>query len=104
MDIWYGSFENEPTNAAWGERHFHIREQDGYQLSFVKPIENCRRFTNKVTYISLGGYANDARVVAVNQNTNIVYVGALVNGYTSIVAIARVYWQLFYLLVLSTYI
>jgi hypothetical protein len=31
--------ENEPTNAAWGERYFHIREQDGYQLSFVKPIE-----------------------------------------------------------------
>jgi hypothetical protein len=39
VDIWYGSFENEPTNAAWGERYFHIREQDGYQLSFVKPIE-----------------------------------------------------------------
>jgi catechol 2,3-dioxygenase-like lactoylglutathione lyase family enzyme len=32
------SFENEPTNAAWGERYFHIREPDGYQLSFAKPI------------------------------------------------------------------
>lgn len=32
------SFENEPTNASWGERYFHIREPDGYQLSFAKPI------------------------------------------------------------------
>ena len=32
------SFENEPTNAAWGERYFHIREPDGYQLSFAEPI------------------------------------------------------------------
>ena len=32
------SFENEPTNAAWGERYFHIREPDGYQLSFAKPV------------------------------------------------------------------
>src|SRR5437588_12818676 len=32
------SFENEPTDAVWGERYFHIREPDGYQLSFPKPI------------------------------------------------------------------
>ena len=32
------SFENEPTNAAWGERYFHIIEPDGYQLSFAEPI------------------------------------------------------------------
>jgi catechol 2,3-dioxygenase-like lactoylglutathione lyase family enzyme len=32
------SFENEPTNAAWGERYFHIREPDGYQLSFATTI------------------------------------------------------------------
>jgi catechol 2,3-dioxygenase-like lactoylglutathione lyase family enzyme len=32
------SFENEPTDAAWGERYFHIREPDGYQLSFAEPI------------------------------------------------------------------
>ena len=32
------SFENEPTNASWGERYFHIREPDGYQLSFAQPI------------------------------------------------------------------
>jgi catechol 2,3-dioxygenase-like lactoylglutathione lyase family enzyme len=31
------SFENEPTDAPWGERYFHIREPDGYQLSFAEP-------------------------------------------------------------------
>ncbi len=28
--------ENEPINASWGERYFHLREPDGYQLSFAK--------------------------------------------------------------------
>ena len=37
------SFENEPTNAAWGERYFHIREPDGYQLSFAKPIHKKKK-------------------------------------------------------------
>ena len=32
------SFENEPTNAAWSERYFHIREPDGYKLSFAMSI------------------------------------------------------------------
>ncbi len=32
------SFENEPADAPWGERYFHIREPDGYQLSFATPI------------------------------------------------------------------
>ena len=36
------SFENEPTNAAWGERYFHIREPDGYQLSFAEPIASSK--------------------------------------------------------------
>ena len=31
------SFENEPKDAPWGERYFHIREPDGYQLSFAEP-------------------------------------------------------------------
>src|SRR5437764_9114512 len=31
------SFENEPTDAPWGERYFHLREPDGYQLSFAEP-------------------------------------------------------------------
>ena len=30
--------ENKPTNALWGERFFHIREPDGYQLSFAQPL------------------------------------------------------------------
>lgn len=29
-------FENGPTDAPWGERYFHMREPDGYQLSFAK--------------------------------------------------------------------
>jgi catechol 2,3-dioxygenase-like lactoylglutathione lyase family enzyme len=33
------TFENEPMNASWNERYFHIREPDGYQLSFAKPME-----------------------------------------------------------------
>jgi catechol 2,3-dioxygenase-like lactoylglutathione lyase family enzyme len=33
-------FENEPTDASWGERYFHIRDPDGYLLSFAKPIKN----------------------------------------------------------------
>ena len=32
------SFENEPMNASWGERFFHMRDPDGYQLSFAMPI------------------------------------------------------------------
>ena len=31
-------FENEPINAPWGERFFHIRELNGYQLSFAQPL------------------------------------------------------------------
>jgi catechol 2,3-dioxygenase-like lactoylglutathione lyase family enzyme len=30
--------ENEPLNAPWNERYFHIREPDGFQLSFAQPI------------------------------------------------------------------
>ena len=33
-------FENEPTNASWGERYFHVRDPDGYLLSFAKTIKN----------------------------------------------------------------
>jgi catechol 2,3-dioxygenase-like lactoylglutathione lyase family enzyme len=31
-------FENESTNAPWRERYFHIRESNGYQLSFAQPL------------------------------------------------------------------
>ena len=33
------SFENEPTDASWGERYFHIRDPDGYLLSFAQSIK-----------------------------------------------------------------
>jgi catechol 2,3-dioxygenase-like lactoylglutathione lyase family enzyme len=33
------SFQNEPMDAPWGERYFHICEPDGYELSFAKPIK-----------------------------------------------------------------
>jgi catechol 2,3-dioxygenase-like lactoylglutathione lyase family enzyme len=29
--------ENEPVNASWNERYFHIRDPDGFQLSFAQP-------------------------------------------------------------------
>jgi len=31
-------FENEPSDASWGERYFHIHDPDGYLLSFAKSI------------------------------------------------------------------
>ena len=34
------SFENEPSNASWGERYFHIRDSDGYILSFAQPLKS----------------------------------------------------------------
>lgn len=33
-----GKIENRPHDAPWGERFFHIRDPDNYQLSFAKPI------------------------------------------------------------------
>lgn len=33
------TFENEPMDASWGERFFHLCDPDGYQLSFAMPIE-----------------------------------------------------------------
>jgi catechol 2,3-dioxygenase-like lactoylglutathione lyase family enzyme len=38
-------FEIEPRDASWGERYFHIRDPDGYQLSFAEPIK--KRITVK---------------------------------------------------------
>jgi catechol 2,3-dioxygenase-like lactoylglutathione lyase family enzyme len=32
------TFETEPADAPWGERFFHVREPDGYQLSFAHPL------------------------------------------------------------------
>ena len=39
-------FENEPTDASWGERYFHIREPDGYQLSFATPLNKRKKIKN----------------------------------------------------------
>ncbi|HEY3834265.1 MAG TPA: VOC family protein [Acidimicrobiia bacterium] len=30
--------EGEPADAPWGERYFHIRDPDGHELSFARPI------------------------------------------------------------------
>ena len=38
------SFENEPKDAPWKERYFHIREPDGYQLSFAAPIKQGKNY------------------------------------------------------------
>lgn len=28
-----------PRDAPWGERYFHIRDADGHELSFARPLE-----------------------------------------------------------------
>jgi catechol 2,3-dioxygenase-like lactoylglutathione lyase family enzyme len=30
--------ESEPADAPWGERYFHLRDPDGHQLSFARPL------------------------------------------------------------------
>lgn len=30
--------ETEPADASWGERYFHIRDPDGHELSFARPL------------------------------------------------------------------
>lgn len=32
--------ETEPGDAPWGERFFHVRDPDGHELSFARPLEN----------------------------------------------------------------
>ena len=29
-----------PADAPWGERYFHIKDPDGHELSFAKPIDH----------------------------------------------------------------
>jgi len=31
--------ESKPVNANWGERYFHLRDPDGYQISFAQPLK-----------------------------------------------------------------
>jgi catechol 2,3-dioxygenase-like lactoylglutathione lyase family enzyme len=33
------SLEEQPRDAPWGERFFHVRDPDRYQLSFAMPIK-----------------------------------------------------------------
>ena len=30
--------EFTPRDAAWGERYFHVRDPDGHELSFARPL------------------------------------------------------------------
>jgi catechol 2,3-dioxygenase-like lactoylglutathione lyase family enzyme len=30
--------ETDPADASWGERYFHIRDPDGHELSFARPL------------------------------------------------------------------
>jgi catechol 2,3-dioxygenase-like lactoylglutathione lyase family enzyme len=32
--------EAPPRNAPWGERFFHLRDPDGHELSFARPLRN----------------------------------------------------------------
>ena len=32
----------EPIDAPWGERYFHIRDPDGHELSFARPLATGR--------------------------------------------------------------
>lgn len=31
--------EAAPRDAAWGERYFHLRDPDGHELSFARPLD-----------------------------------------------------------------
>jgi catechol 2,3-dioxygenase-like lactoylglutathione lyase family enzyme len=30
--------ETTPVDAPWGERYFHLRDRDGHELSFARPL------------------------------------------------------------------
>lgn len=29
----------DPRDASWGERYFHVRDPDGHELSFARPLD-----------------------------------------------------------------
>lgn len=31
--------ETSPADATWGERYFHLRDPDGHELSFARPLD-----------------------------------------------------------------
>ncbi len=38
--------EDQPRDAAWGERYFHLRDPDGHELSFAKLLGQAGRPTS----------------------------------------------------------
>jgi catechol 2,3-dioxygenase-like lactoylglutathione lyase family enzyme len=34
-----GFAAEKPQNASWGERYFHMRDPDGHELSFARPLK-----------------------------------------------------------------
>lgn len=38
---------NAPADAPWSERYFHIRDPDGHELSFARPLEYGERWTQR---------------------------------------------------------
>ena len=45
VDATYGALgaagyaaEAEPADAPWGERYFHVRDPDGHEISFARPL------------------------------------------------------------------
>jgi catechol 2,3-dioxygenase-like lactoylglutathione lyase family enzyme len=31
--------ETQPADATWGERYFHVRDPNGHELSFARPLD-----------------------------------------------------------------
>ena len=29
-----------PRDASWGERYFHLRDPDGHEISFTRPLKS----------------------------------------------------------------
>jgi len=43
--------EFAPRDAPWGERYFHLRDPDGHELSFAKPLaQACRLHGSSMKY------------------------------------------------------
>jgi catechol 2,3-dioxygenase-like lactoylglutathione lyase family enzyme len=38
--------QTSPADAPWGERYFHIRDPDGHELSFARPLQAGRQASN----------------------------------------------------------
>lgn len=36
-----GEPEAPPADAPWGERYFHVRDPDGHELSFARPLPDA---------------------------------------------------------------